>query len=254
MAHGLVERMRARQALDAADEVALDAGGRPEQALHQAEPVHRQAEQVVRDHFAVHVQGQVGVHLRHGAEHRFACVQDLARGVERGHGVAALGEQHHLVELAFDDAVHFAAVVARQARLACVAQRVLVAVHQRVHGGIERIVAEEPQRIGAPERLLLGVQDAEGVLQRRQQLGGLSAVHGVAQLVVRRGAEVGHRIEQRVGALVSQQERVGFVARSADGLEQRVVHVASEEIMGDDCWHSVSPFLVWLTFILRGRL
>ena len=113
--------MRARQALDAADEVALDAGRRPEQALHQAEPVHRQAEQVVRDHFSVHVQGQVGVHLRHGIEHRLACVQDLTRGVEHGHGVAALGEQRHLVELAFDDAVHLAAVIARQARLACVA-------------------------------------------------------------------------------------------------------------------------------------
>ena len=33
----------------------------------------------------------------------------------------ALGEQHHLVKLAFDDAVHLAAVIARQARLACVA-------------------------------------------------------------------------------------------------------------------------------------
>ena len=148
--------------------------------------------------------------------------------------------------------MHLAAVVARQAGLAGIAQGVFVAVHQRVHGGIKRVVAQKAQRIRAANGLLFLVKHIKRFLERGQKLGGFRRMHGVAQFVVLGDAQACHGVEQRVGALVSQQERVGFVARAADGLEQAIVDVAAEEIVGDDRRHSVSPFLVCLTFILRG--
>ena len=46
-----------------------------------------------------------------------------------------------------------------------------------------------------------------------------------------------HQVKQRVGALVAQQEGVGFVARAAYEGVQAVVDVAPEEVVGDECGH-----------------
>lgn len=49
-----------------------------------------------------------------------------------------------------------------------------------------------------------------------------------------------HQVKQRVGALVAQQEGVGFVARAAYEGVQAVVDVAPEEVVGDECGHGVT--------------
>ncbi len=237
--------MRASQALDAADDLALQAHRRIEHALHEAEIVHRDGKQARRHDFAVHVERHIGVHLRDGPKHGAACAEDLARRIERRDALAALGVEHDLVELGLDDAVHLAAVVARQPRLAGVADGVLLAVHERVHGAVKRVVAQKAQRIGAPDALFLGVEHAKRRLQRGDELGRFFGVHGVAQAMVRVQVRADDRVEQRVGALVSQKERVGFVARAADGGEELIVDVATEEIVRDDGRHGESPVSVF---------
>ena len=161
MAHRLVEREGAQQFFDAPEEGALAAGGRVEHALRHAEVLDGRLEQVGGDDLAVHGEGDVGVHLRDDVQREVAGVEDFGGGVERGDGLAALLKQNQFVQFALDRAVHFASVGARQAWNAGVAQPVLVEVHERVHRGVQRVVAEETQRVGATHFALGAVEDAE---------------------------------------------------------------------------------------------
>ncbi|MEI3229915.1 MAG: hypothetical protein V8S24_00885 [Gordonibacter pamelaeae] len=241
MAHGLVERERAHQLLEAPEGGALGAGLGVEQPLHAAEAAHRPREQVARDDAPVHRERHVGEHLRHHAEHEVAGLQDLAPRLERGHRLAALLEQHELVQLALDDGVHLVGVVAREARLAGVGEPVLVEEHERVQGGVQRVVAQEAERVGAADGQLVLVEDAERILERLDELARLLAVHDVAQAVVLAQARVGYRVEQGIGALVAQQERLGLVAGPADIAEEPVVDVLAEEVVRDESGHGAVP-------------
>ena len=174
-------------------------------------------------------------------QHEVARVEDFGGRVERGHGFGTLLEQHELVELALDDAVHLAAVGARQAGFAGVAHLVFVEEHERVHGGVQRVMAQESQGVGAAHFLLGAAQDAQGVLEGGQQLARLLVVHGGAQAVVFAQLRAEHRVEQRVGALVAQQERLGLVAGPADIAEEPVVDVLAEEVVRDECGHGAVP-------------
>ena len=132
-------------------------------------------------------------------------------------------------------------VVAREARFAGIGEQVLVEEHERVHGGIQRVVAQEAERVGAPDGQFVVIEDAEGVFECLDELARLLAVHHVAQAVVLVQARVGHRVEQGVRTLVAQQERLGLVAGSADVAEDMVVDVLAEEVVRNESGHGAVP-------------
>ena len=214
-----------------------------EEALRQAEATHRVAERVARDDLAEHGERHVRVHVRNDAQHAIGALEDVHGRVERCHRFAALHREHHLVVLALDNRVHLAAVRARKARLARIAQLELVEVHERMHGRVEHVVAQEPERIGAPDGAVHLIECVDRLLEGDENLVRLLLVHDVPKPMDRREQGIGNGIEQRVGPLVSQEEGLGLVLRSADGGEMARVGVLSERVVRDDCRHSLNSIL-----------
>mgnify|MGYP001233552725 CR=1 FL=1 len=139
-------------------------------------------------------------------------LEDVARGVEPLDGLAALHEQDHLIELGLDVGVHLVPVAARKPRLAGVAERVLLAEDERVHDAVERVVAQKAQRIRAGDGALLVGEEGQPRLERVDQTRGKLVVHDVAQIVIGAQPRAGDGIEQGVGTLVAQKERLRLVA------------------------------------------
>lgn len=98
-------------------------------------------------------------------------------------------------------------------------------------------MAQEARRIGASHRHLGRLEHLEAFLDGAEQLGGVGAVHGASQVEKRSHAQGQDQVEQGVGPLVAEQERIAFVLRSADQVGMCGVDVLAEEIMGHDGWH-----------------
>ena len=104
-------------------------------------------------------------------------------------------------------------------------------------------MAQEPKRIGAPDGAVRFIECIDRLLEGDEYLVRLLLVHDVPKSMDRREQGIGDGIEQRVGPLVSQEECLSLVLRSADGGEMTRVGVLPERVVRDDCRHSLNSIL-----------
>ena len=101
-------------------------------------------------------------------------------------------------------------------------------------------MAQESECIRATDGPFYAVQHRQRAFKGGQQFVRTLVVHGAAQTVMRAQPRAEHGVEERIGPLVAQEERFGFVARAADQAEKPVVDVASKRVVGDDCRHAMT--------------
>ncbi len=210
MAHCLHEGVPAELALDAAQHGALLPVCRMEHALYAAESQHALREQVGTHVLAVSVAHGHAEQVRDYGKRLPVGLQDFLLRAEVPHRLPAARPEHHLVQVAFDDGVHLAAVFQAKLLDAGFAQRVLLRVHQGVLGAVQQVVAQESGDIRLGNAVGRFGQVDQGIRHGFHKRGRSGVVHVVAQLHVFRGCGVRHAVEQRVGALVAQQERVAL--------------------------------------------
>ena len=154
---------------------------RVEQALHSAEIVHGGNEQVDGRECTVRLHRDEGVHFPDGLQSALARVERLFEGTVGANGAPQFAEQHHFVVFSFDFSMDFVFLAAVESVDACVANGVLLAIHERMHGSVERIVAQKAQRIGATHGQFVFLEHLQAFLQRGDELAGGVVVHGAAQ-------------------------------------------------------------------------
>ena len=86
-----------------------------------------------------------------------------------GHGLAALGRQHKLVQLGLDNGVHLVGVLGRKAFHASAAQGIDLANDERMHHAVQQVMAYVAQRVGASDGALLRRQLAHSALQGHEE-------------------------------------------------------------------------------------
>ena len=245
--HGFIERELPVQnaRFNGVERALHSAVRRIEQALCSAEIVHGRNEQVDGRECAVRLHRHEGVHFPNGLQGALARMERLFEGAVGANGASQLAEQHHLVVFAFDFGVDFAFLAAVEPVDARIANGVLLAIHKRVHGSVERIVAQEAQRIGATHGHFVFLEHLQAFLQRGDEFAGGVVVHDAAQSEEFLHARRKNEVEQRIGALVAQQERIFLVDRFADDVRMRGIDVLAEEIVGKNCRHDASLSEVW---------
>ncbi len=106
-------------------------------------------------------------------------------------------------------------------------------------------MAQKAQRIGATHGQFVFLEHLQAFLQRGDEFAGGVVMHGAAQSEELFHARRKNEVEQRIGALVAQQERIFLVDRFADDVRMRGIDVLAEEIVGKNCRHDA---------FLEGRL
>ena len=154
---------------------------RVEQALRSAEIVHSRDEHVDGRECMVRLHRDEGVHFPNGLQGAFARVEHLFEGAVGANGAPQFAEQHHLVVFSFDFGVDFAFLAAVEPVDPRVANGVLLAIHKRMHGSVERIVAQKAQRVGATHGQFVFFEHLQAFLQRGDELAGGVVVHDAAQ-------------------------------------------------------------------------
>ena len=153
VAHGLHERMLAEGALDIAQRRALDATWRMEHVLYVSEAQNAFREQIGWNFLTVSIADRHAYHVRNDGERLPVGFEDFLVRVERGHRFACARPQHHLVQVAFDDGVHFRAVLFAEPVDAGIAQGELLRVHQRMLCPIKQVMAQEACNVRLRQRV-----------------------------------------------------------------------------------------------------
>lgn len=107
VAHGLHERMLAELALDIAQCGALNAARRMEHVLDATESQNAFREQIRAYLFTVGIMHRHANQVGDDGERLSVGFQDFLVWAERGNGFTLAGPEHHLIQIAFDDGVHF---------------------------------------------------------------------------------------------------------------------------------------------------
>ena len=162
-------------------------------------------------------------------------------------GASGQRVERHLVEVALDLRVDAGAGGLVQPRDARGADAVLPEVDEGVDRGVEQPVAGEAGDVGAGDLALAALEAQRGLTHGEKDLGGRARVQGVAERGPLVHERVDREVEERVRALVAQQERVPLGGRAQVQEAGRVLEDApAEEVVREDGWHR-EPFRRVLT-------
>ena len=107
VAHGLHERMLAELALDITQCGAFNAAWRMEHVLDATESQDALREQIRAHFFAVGIMHRHANKVGNDGERLPVGFQDFLVWAERGNGFTLAGPEHHFIQIAFDDGMHF---------------------------------------------------------------------------------------------------------------------------------------------------
>ncbi|VWM25099.1 Uncharacterised protein [Collinsella intestinalis] len=162
---------------------------------------------------------------------------DLAHGREFGDsGAVAFELQHEQVEVAFDHGVHLAAGAGEVG--VGLLDAPLLRVDEGVRVAVEHVVGEHAQRPGTAHTGIGGLQARDAFVQRGELAGHAAAVHDACELHTGPHVRGPEAEEERVGALVGEQERSALVLIRDDSLGQALDALLAEQAMGDQCGHA----------------
>ena len=241
--HGAEQREAsvADGALDGAEDAGLDEARAVEEPLDAAEGADGTGGDVDVDRAAVGAQRHVEEELVDDGEGLGRGAEDLAVGSVALDGLAGLGEEDHLVEVALDLGMDLGTDGGVEPLDASGAERVLVRVHERVDGAVEQVVADEARGVGLAQAALARREHVKRVVQRMEQAGRARVVHELADAVAGGRERVCDEVEQRVGTLVAEKEGIEVVeGGEAEGRRHLGVGVAAEEVVGQNCGHGLS--------------
>ena len=137
--------------------------------------------------------------------------------------------------------MHVVAVGAGDAVEPGVADGELLRVYERMRAAVERVMAQKACRIRFSDQALAIREGFEAFTDGGDERGGAVMVHVRPER--RECLHVGccNQVEQRIGALVAQQERIAGIGAFAYERIVRGIEIPAEEIMGQDSGHDLSP-------------
>ena len=160
------------------------------------------------------------------------------------HRPAGERKEGHLVEVALYLGVDAGGRRLVEPRDARGGEAVLPVVHKRVHRGVEQPVARKARHVGARDLALVPLEAKRRLAHREQQVRGVGRVHGVAEGRPLVHERVDDQVEERVGTLVAQKERVTLVqGPKPQELRYVLEDAAAKQVMGENRRHCV-PFVV----------
>ena len=134
------------------------------------------------------------------------------------------------------------------------AERALLGDHEGVDGAVEHVVTEQAQHEGAADALVGRGQVAHAVPQRHERARDATALdRGGKRVGARRErGQRGEAREERVGALVAQQEGEQLLLARDDVRGQGLSDDLAKDVVRDDSGHARS-FLGNVTRLARTR-
>lgn len=154
-------------------------------------------------------------------------------------GVVALELQHEDVKIALDNRVDVATLVSQGG--IGLHDAPLLVVDKGVRVAVERVMRQQAQHEGAAQSGVMLVETAYTVAKRGELTGHAATVHALGQAHAVAHLKGADAEEERIRALVGQQERTALLVRVDNAGGQAIDALFAEEVVGNQSGHR-EPF------------